>query len=206
MDEFINVLLKLGKDEWVVMVIIGSVLYKLFCEIFGVERIKKANLQFVKLMEEAVCHSLVGNVDFLKMENIVNIICKKNNVNREYIMSYNLALSKAVFNCMEKSDYKYEELMRFENVYANLKSSAVDMDIQIRNSNRMIYFKGYLLATVVFFLIALMIVAADGEFVWKFTSVLLVLFFAMFYCACGALISLFIEKIFIRRLITVSKS
>ena len=151
MDEFINALLKLGKEDWVALVIIGSAIYKLFCNLIGVERIKIANQKFVEIMEKVVQYNLTRDIDFSKIENIVKIISKKYDVNRDCIMSYSFALNKATFNCMKEVDFKYEEIMRFGNAYDNLKICANDMDKKISNTNRMIYLKGYLLATTVFF-------------------------------------------------------
>ena len=110
MVEIINLiekLLEVGMPLWLIVIL---VIYSLVMKKGDYFNIKKANEQFMNQIEICIRNNNDENI-LDKFDDLIDIICISNSINRNFLISYEVAVAKALYRIISEMKYSNDVFM-----------------------------------------------------------------------------------------------
>lgn len=110
MVEIINLiekLLEVGMPLWLIVIL---VIYSLVMKKGDYFNIKKANEQFMNQIEIYIRNNDDENL-LHKFDDLIDIICIGNSINRNFLISYEVAVAKALYRIISEMKYSNDVFM-----------------------------------------------------------------------------------------------
>lgn len=197
MVEIINLiekLLEVGMPLWLIVIL---VIYSLVMKKGDYFNIKKANEQFMNQIEIYIRNNDDENL-LHKFDDLIDIICIGNSINRNFLISYEVAVAKALYKVVS-------EMKNSDDVFKYIEKNKKMMELARRKDAEIkygkytpieVYIKAYIFASVVtvaVFCIASYIKYGIGVFDAMFLGILIIC--SLIISLIGMLLTMIIERL-----------